>query len=169
MEFVKLIPINRICPCCGNGNYMRIISGKYVGELNVKCINCNSYYNYDELLKRDNGKPLNGTGGKTMDDLILRAAAIDALTDTNLKRNVDSLCDGDMNRTRRAAQRVIAQLPAVDAVPVIHAKWVEETDHSYHWFCSNCKQVWGMTKYFMKFCPNCGALMDLEELNDRLD
>lgn len=55
-------------------------------------------------------------------DLISRAAAIDALTDTNLKRNVDSLCDGDMNRTRRAAQRVIAQLPAVDAVPVVRCR-----------------------------------------------
>lgn len=53
-----------------------------------------------------------------MDDLISRRVAIDALTDTNLKRNVDSVCDGDMNRTRRAAQRVIANLPAVNAVPV---------------------------------------------------
>lgn len=48
-----------------------------------------------------------------MDDLISRWAAIDALTDTNLKRNLDSLCDGDMNRTRRAAQRVIARLPKI--------------------------------------------------------
>lgn len=95
-----------------------------------------------------------------MNDLISRWAAIDALTDTNLKRNVDSLCDGDMNRTRRAAQRVIAQLSAVDAVPVVHARWVEETDHSYHWHCSKCKQVWGVTKYFMNYCPNCGAKMD---------
>ena len=57
-----------------------------------------------------------------MDDLISRAAAIDALTNTNLKRNVDTVCDGDMNRTRRAAQRVIAQMPAVDAVPVVRCK-----------------------------------------------
>ena len=55
--------------------------------------------------------------GRT-DDMISRAAAIDALTDTNLKRNLDSVYDGDMNRTRRAAQRVIAQLPAADAIPV---------------------------------------------------
>ena len=57
-----------------------------------------------------------------MDDLISRWSAIDALTDTNLKRNVDSLCDGDMNRTIRAAQRVIAQLPAVDAVQEVRCK-----------------------------------------------
>lgn len=71
-----LKPINRICPRCGNGNYMRIIDGKNVGKLNVKCINCNSYYNYDELLKGDNRKPLNGTDGRTMDDLISRATLL---------------------------------------------------------------------------------------------
>ena len=53
-----------------------------------------------------------------MDDLISRAAAIDALTKANLKRNVDTVYDGDMNRTRRAAQRVIAQLPTIDAIPI---------------------------------------------------
>ena len=67
-----------------------------------------------------------------MDDLISRWEAIDALTDTNLKRNVDSVCDGDMNRTRRAAQRVIAQLPAVDAAPVVRCKYCKHrpTDNS---------------------------------------
>ena len=70
MDCVKLKPINRICPRCGDGNYMRIITGKNVGKLNVKCINCNSYYNYDELLKRDNSKPLNGGDGQTMTDFV---------------------------------------------------------------------------------------------------
>lgn len=55
-------------------------------------------------------------------DLISRAAAIDALTDKNLRRNVDSVCDGDMNRTRRAAQRVIAQLPTVDAALIVRCR-----------------------------------------------
>ena len=63
-----------------------------------------------------------------MDDLISRWAAIDALTDTNLKRNVDSVCDGDMNRTRRAAQRVIANLPTIDAIPV---EWLEKHRTEY--------------------------------------
>ena len=58
-----------------------------------------------------------------MADMISRMAAIDALTDTNLKRNLDSVCDGDMNRTRRAAQRVIAQVPTVDAIPM---EWLRE-------------------------------------------
>ena len=98
----------------------------------------------------------------TNNELISRAAAIDALTDTNLRRNVDSVCDGDMNRTRRAAQRVIAQLPAVDAVPVIRCKdcknWERDwtplgTDGERHWcgpydgfpdadfFCADAKRA----------------------------
>lgn len=63
-----------------------------------------------------------------MNDLISRAAAIDALTDTELRRNLDSVYDGDMNRTRRAAQRVIAQLPAVDAIPV---EWLQRRRDIY--------------------------------------
>lgn len=91
-----------------------------------------------------------------MDDLISRWAAIDALTDTNLKRNVDSVCDGDMNRTRRAAQRVIAQLPAVDAAQVVHARWGESAE------CSVCGfQPWYEHNiHTLSYCPNCGAKMD---------
>lgn len=66
----------------------------------------------EELLERPS------EGVKMMDKLISMTAAIDALTDTNLKRNVDSLQDGDMNRARRAAQRVIANLPTIDTIPV---------------------------------------------------
>lgn len=51
------------------------------------------------------------------DDLIRRQSAIDALTDMNIKRNFDSVYDGEMNRTRRAAQRVIAGLPSAQTEP----------------------------------------------------
>ena len=94
---------------------MRVISGKYVGELNVKCINCNSYYNYDELLKRDNSKPLNGADGQTMDDLISRAEAIAE----------DLKLDGYKNGLQVAIQELNA-LPAVDAIPV-------------EWFCARIR------------------------------
>lgn len=48
-----LKPINRICPNCGNGNYMRFLNGEHVGRLNVKCLNCNHYFVYDELPNSD--------------------------------------------------------------------------------------------------------------------
>lgn len=109
-------------------------------------------------------------------DLISRTAAIDALTNTNIKRNIDSVCDGDMNRTRRAAQRVIAQLPAVDAAPVVHGRWMDKKQNSYtrQVTCSVCNGAapfigissddygrnmhGGFSK--TKYCPHCGALLD---------
>ena len=46
---MKLEPANIICPVCGNGNYMRHLIGKDVGYLDMKCINCNSYFNSNEF------------------------------------------------------------------------------------------------------------------------
>ena len=55
---MKLEPANIVCPACGSGNYMRHLIGKNVGYLNMKCINCNSYFNFDELYKRRIGEVL---------------------------------------------------------------------------------------------------------------
>lgn len=55
---MKLEPANIVCPVCGNGNYMRHLIGKNVGYLDMKCINCNSYFNFDELYKRRIGEVL---------------------------------------------------------------------------------------------------------------
>ena len=49
---MKLEPANLVCPMYGNGNYMRHLIGKNVGRLDMKCINCNSYFNFDELYKQ---------------------------------------------------------------------------------------------------------------------
>ena len=105
--------------------------------------------------------------------LIDRYAAIDALTDTELRRNLDSVYDGDMNRTRRAAQRVIAQVPVVDAVPVVHAQWDGYNADYSDWLrndgkpifisCCVCNNVVlnnGSASW--NYCPNCGAKMDGE-------
>lgn len=55
MEFE---PLNIVCPVCGRGNYMLHFIGKNVGHLDIKCINCNSYFNFDELYKRRIGEVL---------------------------------------------------------------------------------------------------------------
>jgi len=46
---MTLEPCNIVCPNCGNGNYMRHLVGDNVGRLDVKCINCNSYFNFWEV------------------------------------------------------------------------------------------------------------------------
>ena len=55
---MKLEPANIVCPTCGNANYMRHLIGKNVGHLDLKCTNCNSYFNFDELYKRRIGESL---------------------------------------------------------------------------------------------------------------
>ena len=48
--------LNIKCPKCGNGNYMVRMMGSTVkpgDELNCKCLNCNSYFNIDELLDKN--------------------------------------------------------------------------------------------------------------------
>ena len=56
---MKLEPANIVCPKCGSPDYMRHLIGKGVGKLDMKCINCNSYFNFDELYKQKIAEVLN--------------------------------------------------------------------------------------------------------------
>lgn len=57
----------------------------------------------------------------------------------------------------------LAKLPPVDAVEVVHGRWV----HHYHdsgeplddkWYCSECHMCNDHRRTW--YCPNCGAKMD---------
>lgn len=62
--------------------------------------------------------------------------------------------------------------PTIEAEPVKHGKWIKSKDD---WFsldfiqCSLCHEEWcieveeGVVTTSYKYCPNCGAKMDLEE------
>jgi len=59
----------------------------------------------------------------------------------------------------------IARFPAVNAAPVVHAKWMIERCAAR---CTHCGIGYrlsngGPNAMRFKFCPNCGAKMDLEE------
>lgn len=69
----------------------------------------------------------------------------------------------------------IDNVPIVDAVEVVHAKWITKPG-VFDWFCSNCDgellyevQTYGGGNYhdintvWSSFCPHCGAKMDLED------
>lgn len=68
----------------------------------------------------------------------------------------------------------IEGLPAADVAEVRHGKWVHP-----HWYndvsCANCsecgfeaqhREYRGVQKYY-KICPNCGARIDEEDVQDK--
>ena len=68
------------------------------------------------------------------------------------------------------------KIPTVDAAPVVHARWVEPVPGDGFPYCGNCKAP-ALNKglflnpklmdwYKTKYCPNCGAKMDLEEQDE---
>ncbi len=102
------------------------------------------------------------------DDYISRYGAIYALTVSALLRNMDSVEDGPAHRYKRAAERIIAGVPAADVEPVRHGKWkriqwVEDEDwqEGGYWIlrCSECV----IPNYNpSRYCPYCGAKMEME-------
>ena len=90
------------------------------------------------------------------------------------ERPVDYIDPGcDFYYLEETVESVLTETPTVDAVPVVHGHWVSLTDCSNAGvYCSVCRKkvykedyAWANRKNKLrsKFCPNCGALMDLEE------
>lgn len=65
-------------------------------------------------------------------------------------------------------KRHIDAAPAVDAVEVVHAKWINKTKEIHGMVderndCSNCGQVYWFACPDFNYCPNCGAKMTGDE------
>ena len=97
-----------------------------------------------------------------LNDLISRDAAIAAFDDERVDRNY-----GDVSP--ESVIRVIESIPPVDAVPMVHARWVrsEDGDGIVCTACGEdyCDMVVGCNPKEWKFCPVCGAKMDGERRN----
>jgi uncharacterized paraquat-inducible protein A len=92
-----------------------------------------------------------------MDDLISRAAAIEAATDWKVKPDCEIF-----NAIKAACRSKIEQIAAVDAVPVVHGRWIYHDDDIMPWVsCSECDVCTDSTNK-TPYCPNCGAKMDGE-------
>ena len=64
------------------------------------------------------------------------------------------------------AESLLNTLPTVDAVPVVHGRWIDEGAYVTAAYgsldvyqCSNCNQEITIDDYD-NYCPNCGARMD---------
>ena len=70
--------------------------------------------------------------------------------------------NGDMISSEEVEQ-AIKDAPTVDAVEVVHGRWIKSESMVLSAKCSNCRG-W-ITKHSVcepdfRFCPNCGAKMD---------
>lgn len=98
-----------------------------------------------------------------MDDLISREAAVD---------EVEQWAEHGYDVIHWTGIKAMLEVqPAVDAVPVVHARWIDyKDDHQ----CSACKEhtiidyyVWKAIQF--EFCPYCGAKMDGERREDHAE
>lgn len=103
-----------------------------------------------------------------MDDLISRKAAIEAFDRIPLPR-IKGL-GLELLISVSDAKGVLEGMKAVDAAPVKHGKWIENEgfDGDCYYTCSVCHCDWTTidgtpTENNMRYCPECGAKMDLEE------
>lgn len=107
-----------------------------------------------------------------------RLIDIDRLCDDLAKRW--SIADKKKEDTIRAVMAdvvtpIVASQPTVDAVRVIHGKWIvkklKDTDENKYAVCDQCGQVEGwyddigmacatLGERYAHFCPSCGARMD---------
>ena len=76
-------------------------------------------------------------------------------------------------KTAHEIANCVKYAPTVDAAPVAHGRWIENEgfDGDCYYTCSVCQCDWTTidgtpTENNMRYCPECGAKMDLEERNE---
>lgn len=90
----------------------------------------------------------------------------------NGEADVFAHCNGEITEARRMKYHLSMFAPTIDAVPVVHARWVDN-------HCTACgmqpmgDELWEhldgappRMEFFMSYCPCCGAKMDVEEEED---
>lgn len=69
-------------------------------------------------------------------------------------------------------RKIIESMPTIEAEPVRHGRWIEQDSFHYelHFKCSVCGNSENMPtrmyKPIWEYCPNCGAKMDGERIDD---
>lgn len=111
-----------------------------------------------------------------MNDLISRAAL---LKECNRRQETDPMEDGRgwadhfLNNAQEPStewmcvEAMIENMPAVDAAPVVHARWIASDKYKGFLTCSNCTDTYVAPEWLKeakwRYCPQCGARMDETE------
>lgn len=98
-------------------------------------------------------------------DLISRSTVIEIL-----QAKADMAVSTNAQMVYLNAARMVKKIPAVDAEPVRHGRWVEKEvyDGDVYYDCSACGESWVLldgnpADNGMDYCPHCGARMGMEE------
>lgn len=52
---------------------------------------------------------------------------------------------------------ILSSIPTVDAVPVVHGRWIKDGDY---FVCSECGEEHAWADYRATYCEDCGAKME---------
>ena len=94
-----------------------------------------------------------------MAEYVKREYAIDAVLDVYYDTP-------DIDLSGEKFEAAILKIQAADVAPVRHGEWVVCGDgDNVPWMCSHCGKTTAHKYKVMygKYCPNCGAKMDLED------
>lgn len=91
-------------------------------------------------------------------------------TDYISRRDLLARYDAEHTGAPGRARELIEQAPATDVAPVVHARWGDyeafplvPSMNGYP--CGNCGMHFSASAVpVLKYCPNCGAKMDKEEV-----
>lgn len=97
-----------------------------------------------------------------MDDLISRKALLEDINAAAGNNFMGTMVAGTLSR-------FVKKQPAVDAVPVVHGKWIAYLDGEHlmperYYKCSVCGDKGH--RFRRNYCPECGAKMDGGNDND---
>lgn len=99
-----------------------------------------------------------------MAEYIEREAVLKAIDEYFHTTNPDGEEQIDVLKSRR----IIRTFPAADVEVVKHGRWEQLPDNEEWAYCSQCHCCWEweiINNCNVRYCPNCGAKMDLEVTN----
>ena len=94
-----------------------------------------------------------------MSDLISRSALLKELKEElenkspHLTERENDFIDVGLRIAKRATKRI----PAVDAVPVVHGRWLRILRGNYECSVCRCIPYYASSISTLNYCPNCGA------------